>query len=101
TGCGVPIKAYGVAHPMGHNLQAAAIRVNTSDGSKDGVFLIANVAWCSNGHIQLTIGAKGYVLPAVVLIGREGIGNQHRRRRVGQGSLYVIKPVYLAYGTVV
>ncbi len=84
-GVRVPGEAHRIAHAMGKDFLAAAIGVHAGDAGVDGVglALVADVAGCAHRHVQFAVGPKGDVLPAVVAVGGQFVGHQHRFTGVG------------------
>ena len=52
---------------------------------------LADVARRADRHVQLAVRAEGDELPAVVAVGREAVGDDDRRRRIGEAALDVVE----------
>lgn len=75
---GMPVEADGVAHPMGKDLQVAAVRVHAHDRSEAWILLLADVAGGSHRDVEFVVRPEADELPAVVTLVRERGIDDHR-----------------------
>src|SRR5690606_32342294 len=68
------------------------VRAVLVDARDDGVaLLVADVAGCADGNIQLPVGAEGDELPAVVTVVRVVIGDNHGFGRIVEMRVDVVE----------
>src|SRR6056297_1528164 len=95
----MPVEAYRIADTLSNNFAIGSIRIDASDGGKNFIFWVTNIAGRTYRNIKFAIGTEVNEFPAVMAILRIAFGDNYRVGRIGKIGSDIIIPINGTYGS--